>query len=132
MVSCFVQAEVKLRRLRDPEFAPSVAIPNLRTSATGLALSMGVFSNARYQITGGIDRYLFDHAQHLIPYLTISSAFRALSTCFGQETRLHLQVIPFLYLIKFLHLWENILLPFYRSCLFRVSHLKSLMSGHWN
>ncbi len=80
------------RRQWDPSFTPSVPIPELRTSATGMALTMGVFANGRYQLLGGIDRYLFDHSNFLLPYLGMSTAFRAVSTWFGQETRLHLQV----------------------------------------
>ena len=88
-----LQLDVMARRHWDPSFTPSVPIPELRTSATGMALTMGVFANARYQMLGGIDRYLFDHSNFLLPYLGMSTAFRAVSTWFGQETRLHLQVI---------------------------------------
>lgn len=88
----FLQLDVMARRHWDPSFTPSVPIPELRTSATGMALTMGVFANARYQMLGGIDRYLFDHSNFLLPYLGMSTAFRAVSTWFGQETRLHLQV----------------------------------------
>lgn len=87
-----VQLDVMIRRQFDPSFSPSVGIPELRTSATGMALTMGVFANMRYQLLGGIDRYLFDHSNFLLPYLGMSIAFRAVSTWYGQETRLHLQV----------------------------------------
>ena len=80
--------------MSDATFTPSVPIPSLQTSAGGMALSMGVFSNLRYQLVGGIDRYLFDHAEHLLPYLATSSAFRCVSTIFGNETRLHFQACP--------------------------------------
>ena len=78
--------------MKDAAFTPSVPIPSLQKSAFGMALSMGVFSNARYQLVGGIDRYLFDHAEHLVPYLGASMAFRGVSTGFGTETWLHVQV----------------------------------------
>ena len=78
--------------MSDAAFMPSVPIPSLQTSALGMALSMGVFSNLRYQLVGGIDRYLFDHAEHLWPYLAASSGFRWVSTHYGNETRLHSQV----------------------------------------
>ncbi|EIE24610.1 hypothetical protein COCSUDRAFT_40961 [Coccomyxa subellipsoidea C-169] len=93
-MSGFGQLDVMARRHWDPSFTPSVPIPELRTSATGMALTMGVFANARYQMLGGIDRYLFDHSNFLLPYLGMSTAFRAVSTWFGQETRLHLQGLP--------------------------------------
>lgn len=87
-----LQVDLRLRRMSDAAFTPSVPIPSLQTSASGMALSMGVFSNLRYQLVGGIDRYLFDHAEHLWPYLAASSAFRGVSTIYGNETRLHFQV----------------------------------------
>lgn len=77
--------------MRDPGFTPSVPIPDMRTSAGGLAVTMGVFTNVRFQIVGGIDRYLFDHSNYLASYLALSTAFRAASTWIGQPTRLHLQ-----------------------------------------
>ena len=87
-----LQVDLRLRRMSDAAFTPSVPIPRLQRSVAGMALSMGVFSNLRYQLVGGIDRYLFDHAEHLWPYLAASSAFRGVSTVYGNETRLHFQV----------------------------------------
>ncbi len=84
--------DLKLRRMRDPAFTPSVPIPSMRTSAGGLAVTMGLFTNVRFQVVGGIDRYLFDHSNYLFSYLALSTAFRAASTWIGQPTRLHLQV----------------------------------------
>lgn len=86
-----VQVDLRLRRMRDPGFTPSVPIPDMRTSAGGLAVTMGAFTNVRFQIVGGIDRYLFDHSNYLVSYLALSTAFRAASTWIGQPTRLHLQ-----------------------------------------
>ena len=80
--------------MSDASYTPSVPIPSLQKNAFGMAMSMGVFSNARYQLVGGIDRYLFDHAEHLWPYLIASGIFRGVSTKFGNETRLHFQVWP--------------------------------------
>ena len=91
-----LQVDLRLRRMSDGAFTPSVPIPSLQTSAVGMALSMGVFSNLRYQLVGGIDRYLFDHAEHLWPYLAASSGFRWVSTIYGNETRLHFQVCSWL------------------------------------
>jgi len=86
--------DLRLRRLRDPGFTPSVPIPDMRTSAGGLAATMGLFTNVRFQVVGGIDRYLFDHSNYLFSYLALSTAFRAASTWIGQPTRLHLQARP--------------------------------------
>jgi len=77
--------DLRLRRLRDPGFTPSVPIPDMRTSAGGLAATMGLFTNVRY---------LFDHSNYLFSYLALSTAFRAASTWIGQPTRLHLQARP--------------------------------------
>lgn len=78
--------------MSNPGFAPAVPVPDLRSSMGGAALAMGAFSNARYQIVGGVDRWLFDHSTYLLPYLAASTVFRGVSAWFGQETRLHLQV----------------------------------------
>lgn len=85
------QAALRVRRMSNPAFEPAAPVPQLRTSMGGAALAMGLFSNGRYQLVGGIDRYLFDHSNHLLPYLAMSTLFRTVSTWFGQETRLHLQ-----------------------------------------
>ena len=78
--------------VQDPNYTPSVPIPSIGRSAGGMALSLGLFSNVRYQIVGGIDRYLFDHCNFLLSYLSLSTLFRTFSTIIGQPTRLHLQV----------------------------------------
>ncbi len=86
-----MQAALRVRRMSDPGFAPAAPVPGLRASMGGAALAMGAFSNARYQIVGGVDRWLFDHSTYLLPYLAASTVFRGVSAWFGQETRLHLQ-----------------------------------------
>lgn len=87
-------AAVALRRRSDPNFQPSVPIPDMRRSAGGLALSMGLFANLRYQMIGGIDRYFFEHSTQLWSYMTTSSVFRVISNRFDEATRLHLQNLP--------------------------------------
>ena len=87
-----LQAALAIRRMSDPAFSPAVPVPELRASMGGAALAMGAFSNARYQIVGGVDRWLFDHSTYLIPYLAVSTVFRTVSAWSGQQTRLHLQV----------------------------------------
>ncbi|KAK9826747.1 hypothetical protein WJX81_004762 [Elliptochloris bilobata] len=93
-MSGLAQVDLRLRRMRDPGFTPSVPVPDICTSAGGLAVTMGVFTNMRFQVVGGIDRYLFDHSNYLFSYLALSTAFRAASTWIGQPTRLHLQGLP--------------------------------------
>lgn len=64
----------------------------MRTSAGGMAVALGLFSNARYQIIGGMDRYLFERSNYLWSYLSFSTLFRAVSAFIGEPTRRHLQV----------------------------------------
>jgi hypothetical protein len=52
------RAGAAVRRRSDPDWQPAVRAPDLRAGATGLAVSMGVFANARYQIISGVDRYV--------------------------------------------------------------------------
>jgi hypothetical protein len=50
--SALAQAAVAVRRHADPAFRPSVAVPGVKQSALGLAASMGIFANMRYQVRG--------------------------------------------------------------------------------
>ena len=49
-------ALVKLHQLRDPNFQPSLPIPELKRASGGTAAYMGSLANCRYQIVSGIDR----------------------------------------------------------------------------
>lgn len=80
------------RKLGDPNFTPSMPIPDMRASAGGMAVALGLFSNARYQIIGGMDRYLFERSNYLWSYLSFSTLFRCVSAFIGEPTRRHLQV----------------------------------------
>ena len=91
-MSILGSAAVRLRQMRNPAFQPSVDIPPLQRSATGMALSMGLFSNVRYQAVSGIDRMLSDRINFMWVYLLLSASFRGLSQAIGQPTRLFLQV----------------------------------------
>jgi hypothetical protein len=89
------QAALAIRRnVLGPDYTPSVRIPDLQTSACGLAVSTGIFTNLRYQMIGGVDRYLFDHSNYLWSYLVASGAVRVISNRIGEPTRLHLQGLP--------------------------------------
>lgn len=39
-----------IRRRSNPEWQPAVRTPELRSSALGMAASMGIFANMRYQV----------------------------------------------------------------------------------
>ena len=77
---------------RQPGWQPSVPVPELGRSAQGMALSLGAFSNLRYQAASGIDRLMFERFAWLWAYLAASTVFRAGSHVVGQPTRLFLQV----------------------------------------
>lgn len=49
-------ALVKLHQLRDPEFKPTLPVPELKRASGGNAAYMGSLANCRYQIVSGIDR----------------------------------------------------------------------------
>ena len=49
---------VKVHQLRDPEFKPSLPLPEVKRASTGLAAYMGIVANLRYQAVSGADRYL--------------------------------------------------------------------------
>lgn len=85
--------DVQVRRKFDPTFTPSMPIPDVRASAGGMALALGLFSNARYQIIGGVDRYLFERSNFLWSYLSFSTLFRSVSAFVGEPTRRQLQGI---------------------------------------
>ncbi len=78
----------------DPSFEPSAPVPQLAASSGGLAASLGLCANARYQVIGGIDRYMFDRCSMLWVYLIVSSTYRLVTQVGGEKLRLHLQVCP--------------------------------------
>jgi hypothetical protein len=92
--SALAQAAVAVRRRSDPDFTPSMPVPDVRQSALGFAAAQGIFGNLRYQMVAGIDRYLFDHANYLWSYLAVSGIFRSFSTAVGDQTRRYLQGLP--------------------------------------
>lgn len=94
LMSIGQSAAAALRRRSDPDWQPAVRTPELRASALGLAASMGIFANARYQIISGVDRYLFDHSAYLMSYLVASGIVRVASNRLGEPTRLVLQGLP--------------------------------------
>ena len=87
-------AALAVRRRSDPSFQPSVPVPELGRSTQGMALSLGAFSNLRYQAVSGIDRVLFERGPWLWANLAATTAFRAGAHLLAQPTRLFLQVLP--------------------------------------
>jgi hypothetical protein len=81
-------ALVALHKRKDPTYEPSLQVPSIGRSAVGMAAALGTFGNMRYQMIAGIDKYLFDYANYLWSYLTITGCFRTVSTLVGDDTRL--------------------------------------------
>jgi hypothetical protein len=81
-------ALVALHKRKDPTYEPSLQVPTIGRSAVGMAAALGTFGNMRYQMIAGIDKYLFEYANYLWSYLTITGCFRAVSTLVGDDTRL--------------------------------------------
>ena len=92
--SALAQAAVAIRRSSDPSFQPTMPVPTIQQSALGLGASLGIFANLRYQLIAGSDRYLFEHANYLWSYLTLSGLLRTASTYIGDQTRVYLQGLP--------------------------------------
>ena len=88
------QLAVKVRRQRNPDFTPSVPIPELGKSSQGMGLYMAASANVRYQLVSGIDRGMFDRFNVLWMYLLASSSVRLGSNLVGEASRRWLQGIP--------------------------------------
>lgn len=93
-MSLMQMAAVKAHQLVNPEYQPSVVVPDFWRSSCGMAASMGLASNLRYQLIAGADRWLFDHGKYIAPYLASSTLMRVVSNRLGEETRLFLQGFP--------------------------------------
>ena len=77
----------------DATFQPASPVPSPAT-ALGMAAAAGVFTNARHQALGGVDRWLFDHAASLTGYLSLSTAVRGVGAAVSHGMRLHVQGLP--------------------------------------
>lgn len=88
------QLAVGLRRKQNPDFTPSVPIPDLRQSTAGMGLYMALSGNLRYQAVSGIDRCMFDRCNVLWTYLGCSSIVRMGNNLVGETSRRWLQGIP--------------------------------------
>lgn len=94
-MSLLQQGAVAVRRATgDADFVPSTPVPDLWRSSFGMAASLGLASNLRYQLISGADRWLFEHGKYLAPYLASSTLMRVVSNRVGEETRLFLQGFP--------------------------------------
>ncbi|KAI8464544.1 MAG: hypothetical protein J3K34DRAFT_474210 [Monoraphidium minutum] len=78
---------VAARRRADPSFEPSVPVPELGRASGGLGAFFAVNANARYQLLGGMDRYLFGHASALWSYVALTATARAAACAAGELSR---------------------------------------------
>lgn len=92
--SLMAQGAVALRQRSDPTFQPSVAIPSVGQSSAGLAAYFAINANTRYQLIGGMDRFLMERCKSITSYLGISAATRALSQGVGELSRPWWQGLP--------------------------------------
>ncbi|PNW78681.1 hypothetical protein CHLRE_09g387000v5 [Chlamydomonas reinhardtii] len=93
--SLLSQAAVALRRKYvDPNFEPSVPVPEVARSSAGLAAFFAISANTRYQLIGGMDRYLVGHSNFLWTYLAATAAARVVSNQVGESHRPWLQGLP--------------------------------------
>jgi hypothetical protein len=82
------QACVKAHEAVDPEYAgPSVPVADPARSSAGLGAFFAVNANTRYQLLGGMDRYLFNHTNFLWTYIGFSLLSRGLFTAAGEASR---------------------------------------------
>jgi hypothetical protein len=82
------QAAVKVHEAMDPEYqGPSVPLADAARSSAGLGAFFAVNANTRYQLLGGMDRYLFNHTNFLWTYMGFSLLSRGLFTAAGEASR---------------------------------------------
>ena len=87
-------AAVELRKRSDPLFEPSIAVPSAGHSSGGLAAFFALNANVRYQLIGGLDRYLFGHTSYLWTYMLATGAARVSSVAIGEASRPFWQGLP--------------------------------------
>lgn len=81
------QLAVNLHQKADPEYVSSVPVADAGRSSAGLGAFFAVNANTRYQLLGGMDRYLFGHTNYLWTYLGFSLIARGLSVAAGELSR---------------------------------------------
>jgi len=82
------QAAVRVHQAMDPEYeGPSVPVADAARSSAGLGAFFAINANTRYQLLGGMDRYLFNHTNFLWTYMGFSLLARGLFTAAGEVSR---------------------------------------------
>ncbi len=86
--------EVRRRSGGQPDFEPSVPVPAAGRSSGGLAAFFAANASVRYQLLGGLDRYLFGHSSFLWTYMGLTGAARVASIGVGELSRPWWQGLP--------------------------------------
>jgi len=94
LTSLLSQAAVSLRQQSSPEWRPSVEVPSFGRSSAGMAAFFALNANIRYQLIGGLDRFLFDRTTFLWTYTALSGAGRLVSNQAGELSRPWWQGLP--------------------------------------
>lgn len=89
--SLLCSASTKLRQKMDPSYQPSVSQPDVSRSSAGSAAFFALNMHTRFQLLGGVDRYLFSHSNYLWTYLASTGFARFLANRFSEPTRVWLQ-----------------------------------------
>jgi hypothetical protein len=78
---------VAMHKRADPSYEPSSAVPDAAASAGGLAAFMAINANLRYQLIGGLDRWLYARAAAMSVYGCVSGVARAAGAGVGELSR---------------------------------------------
>jgi hypothetical protein len=81
------QAAVQLHQKMEPDFEPSVPVADAGRSSAGLGAFFAVNANTRYQLLGGMDRYLFGHSNFMWTYMGFSLLARGMFASVGEMSR---------------------------------------------
>lgn len=88
------QALVAAHVARDPNFKPSLPVPDMQNGALTMGAYMGLVSNVRYQLIGGLDRWMHQYLNSLSVALFSTTVVRFLNNQLGEPTRLHWMGLP--------------------------------------
>ena len=75
------------RQKLDPSYQPSQPSPELGRASAGTAAFFALNVHARYQLLGGVDRYLFSHSNFLWTYLAATGLARLAGNRVGEAAR---------------------------------------------
>lgn len=85
--SALSSAAVSLHQRANPDYEPSSAVPGVAASAGGLAAFAALNANLRYQLIGGLDRWLYARAAAMSLYGAVSASARAAGAGVGELSR---------------------------------------------